>query len=252
MSDKFDVSRAPAPDEYGFVKTLNNQGFMIDYLDEFSEEFVAFSALGPGPALDIGAAYGVASIAALMKGADVIANDLDPRHLELLVVTAANLTSPDQMARLQLMPGRFPDELPIIPSTLGSVLACRVFHFFDGPTIKSGVKKVFDWLKPGGKFFLVGETPYVGGLKAFWPIYEARKAAGEQWPGYIEDFLKIDPNRGKDLPQSLHLLDAEVLSRVFKDVGFEIERVGTIPRPKFPPGLKLDGRESVGIIGKKT
>lgn len=251
MKEKLENSCVPARDEYGFVKTLNNQGFMIDYLDGFSEEFVTFSADGPGPALDIGAAYGVASIAALMKGANVIANDLDSRHLELLTVTADKLTSPDQMARLQLMPGRFPNELPIAPSSLGSVLACRVFHFFDGPTIENGVKKVFDWLKPGGKFFLVAETPYVGGLKSFWPIYEARKAAGEPWPGYIEDFLKIDPTRGKDLPNSMHLLDTEVLSRVFKDAGFEIERVAIIPRPKFPPGLKLDGRESVGIIGKK-
>ena len=240
----------PVADEFGFVKTLNNQGFMTDYLDEFSQAFVEFSPKAPGPVLDIGAAYGVASLAALRAGANVIANDIDPRHLEILMREAVQKLGED-VTCLKLLPGKFPGELACEESSLGAILACRVFHFFDGDTIEQGIHAAFRWLKPGGKFFLVGETPYVGGLQPFVPIYEARRAEGAKWPGYIEDFLKIDPNRGKDLPKSMHLLDVEVLTRVFQDAGFSIERAHTIARPHFPPGLKLDGRESVGIIGVK-
>lgn len=240
---------APASDAYGFVKTLNNQGFMIDYLDPISQAFVDFSPSAPGPVLDIGASYGVASIAALKQGATVIANDLDPRHLKILQQSVEkDLGTTD---RLRLLPGKFPDDLPLPPQSLGAVLACRVFHFFDGPTIEASVSTLFNSLVSGGRFFLVGETPWVGGLAPFWPIYEERKRAGVRWPGNIEDFLQIDPHRGKDLPKSMHLLDPDVLRRVFEESGFAVERVEIIPRPHFPPGLKLDGRESVGIVGRK-
>ena len=251
MTSGYDHMQRPDADEYGFVKTLNNQGFMTNYLDEFSQEFVTFAPKAPGPVLDIGAAYGVASLPALEAGAHVIANDIDSRHLELLQQEALARTPKIANTQLILAPGKFPEELEFAPNSIGAVLACRLFHFFDGPTISKSIKKIHEWLAPGGKFFLVCETPYVGGLQPFWPIYEERVASGEPWPGYIDDFMLIDPNRAKDLPKSMHLLEPFVLRRAFDEVGFKVEKAHTIARPKFPPGLKLDGRESVGIVGIK-
>jgi ribosomal protein L11 methylase PrmA len=47
-------------------------------------EFLRFLSSSPSRtvALDIGAAYGVATIAALRTGAEVIANDIDEIHLQ--------------------------------------------------------------------------------------------------------------------------------------------------------------------------
>jgi SAM-dependent methyltransferase len=223
-------------------------GFMTDYLDEFSEEFVAFAKTCGNPVLDIGCAYGNATIPALKAGATVIANDVDQRHLDI-VATLAHKAGVN--SRLRLLPGSFPNELAVERDSLGAVLACRVFHFFDGAQVEHGIKAAASWLKPGGKLFLVAETPYVGGMRPFIPIYEERRANGDRWPGYVDDFMKIDPIRGKDLPKSMHLLDEEVLRRTFEEAGLFVERAHKFARPRFPDNLKLDGRESVGIVGRK-
>jgi 2-polyprenyl-3-methyl-5-hydroxy-6-metoxy-1,4-benzoquinol methylase len=103
------AQKPPLPESNGFVKTLNGMGFMTSTLDEYSQDFARFAPSAPGPALDVGAAYGVATLEALKNGAHVIANDLDVRHLEIL----RDQTPSDQVSRLTLMPGRFPEELKI-------------------------------------------------------------------------------------------------------------------------------------------
>jgi 2-polyprenyl-3-methyl-5-hydroxy-6-metoxy-1,4-benzoquinol methylase len=95
----------PPADASGFVKTINNMGFMTTYLDEFSQQFVDSSANCDGPVLDIGCAYGNASLPALKLGARVIANDVDPRHLEIVSQKSIELGLRE---RLTLAPGRFP------------------------------------------------------------------------------------------------------------------------------------------------
>ncbi len=81
----------PQPESDGFfIRTLNNQGFMGAYpSDPYMQAFIKFAPQGPGPALDIGAAYGVASLEALKGGAKVIANEVDGRHLDILKSRAA-------------------------------------------------------------------------------------------------------------------------------------------------------------------
>jgi hypothetical protein len=49
----------------------------------------------------------------------------------------------------------------------------------------------------------------------------------------------------------MHLLDPEVLTRVFREGGFQVEEASLFARPEFPEDLRLDGRESVGVIGVK-
>lgn len=237
----------PDPESNGFVKTLNNMGYMTSTLDPYSEEFVRFAPQAPGPALDIGAAYGVATLAALKAGARVCANDLDPRHLEILFAR----TPYEQRGRLELKCGSFPDGIEFTTSSLGAVLIARVLHFFDGPAIERSARKLFEWLAAGGKAFIVSETPYLKNFQSFIPIYEKRKRSGDPWPGFVADVMAIAPERGKSLPPRIHFLDPDVLRRIFSQAGFAIEKVGTMPRPDFPEDLRLDGRESVGLIVRK-
>lgn len=236
----------PTPEPGGFVKTLNNMGFMTSVLDPYSQAFVDFAPHGPGPALDVGTAYGVAALAALEAGANVIANDLDARHLQILQNRAPALLQ----SKLSLAPGDFPRSLHFQDGSLGAVLICRVFHFFSPEVIEESVRTLFRWLAPGGKAFIVTETPYVRTLKSFIPVYEQRRKDGALWPGLV-NVAEVDPALCAALPERMNLLDPDVLTRVFRQAGFKVEKVGTMARTDFPERLQLDGRESVGIIGVK-
>lgn len=244
---KPEVLKMPQPEPNGFVKTLNNMGYMTSTLDPFSAAFVNFAPGAPGPALDIGAAYGVATIAALNGGAHVVANDVDPRHLEILL----ERTPSQQRNHLELKAGSFPEDVDFSPKAFGAILVARVFHFFPGVLIETAVQKLYQWLNIGGKLFIVGETPYLKNFKKFIPIYEARKQKGDFWPGYVEDVLSIAPERGKSLPPKMNFLDPEVLNRVLTQAGFFVEKAEMFARPDFPEDLRLDGRESVGAIAIK-
>ena len=88
----------------------------------------------------------------------------------------------------------------------------------------------------------------------FLPEYLRRKEEEtEEFPGYIGDFASQDSARaGLKLPSSMHLLDPHVLKREFESAGFQVEQVGFIARTDdFPEILKLNGKESCGIIAVK-
>jgi len=242
-----DLIKMPEAEPNGFVRTLNNMGYMTSQIDVFSREFVEFAPHAPGPALDIGAAYGVATLEALREGARVIANDIDGRHLEILRDRAPE----GDRDRLELLPGAFPEGLKLESGAVGAVLICRVLHFFDGSMLDNAAQELFRWVAPGGKVFVVAETPYLKNFQSFIPTYEARKAAGDPWPGFVDDVMAIAPDRGASLPPKMHFLDPEVLSRVFRQAGFIIEKAQTFARPEFPEDIQLDGRESVGLVARK-
>ncbi len=239
--------KMPEAERNGFVKTLNNMGYMTSTLDPFSLEFVVFAPEAPGPSLEIGAAYGVATLPALAQGASVIANDIDARHLQILIDRVPEAHRP----RLSIMHGSFPEEIRLENGSVGATLIARVLHFLDGPTIDFAMQKIAEWLAPGGKLFIVAETPYLRNFQRFQPIYEARKMAGAKWPGFVENVHEIAPDRAKFLPKTMHLLDVEVLRRAAEEAGLYVEKIHTFPRPDFPEDIRFDGRESVGLVAVK-
>ncbi len=233
----------------GLVPTLNKMGWMTTELDSFSSAFVDFAPKGPGPALDIGAAYGVASIAALKAGAKVIANDLDQRHLEILLEQA-----PENLRQsLTLMPGAFPEALGMPDNSLGSILCARVLHFFDGPTMESSIHKMFSMLSSGGKAFVVGETVYLKSHQHYIPEFEKRVQDSTcRWPGFFDDVhRRCAPEYRDILPPQIHFFDVGTLRREFEMVGFAVETAETFARPEFSSAYRLDGRESAGLIARK-
>ena len=231
----------------GWIPTLNCMGWTSNVLDPYSQAFVDFAPHAPGPVLDIGAAYGVATVPALRNGAVVIANDTDKRHLELLVKHCPGR----YRDRLKLVVGAVPDRVEFEDESLGAILACRVLHFLDGPTAEHTAKQMFQWLATGGKVFVVAATPYLRDLTGFALEYERRKQRGFAWPGLIEDITEYPFARAGGIPQQLHLMDIDVLHRIFERAGFEIERTGYISREDFPEDVRLDGRENVGLIATK-
>ena len=92
--------------------TRNRMGWTSNQPNELSRLFIDFCGSAQAPVLDLGAAYGVATVPALEAGARVIANDLDSDHL---------FEIPDH-PNLTRLAGRFPDfDLP--PGSLAAVHA---------------------------------------------------------------------------------------------------------------------------------
>ncbi len=215
-------------------------GWSSTELSPLSRLFVEFCRENAGAkVLDIGAAYGIASIAALDTGAFVVANDLDESHLEEL----------PNHSRLTLKPGKFPRFLHFEDSSFDAVHASNVFHFLTGNQLVAGFRAIARWLRPGGKVFVQAATPWQAPFAGFLPEYERRISEGVKWPGYVARLGEFVTHRQfGQMPREIHLLEDRVLRRLAEDAGLTVERVWLYRRPDLPVSIQLDGRESVALI----
>jgi SAM-dependent methyltransferase len=233
----------------GLVPTMNDKGFMFEVLDDYAREFIEHAGTSGEPAIDIGCAYGIATIGALQRGATMTACDMDPRHLEVL-----KSRTPEHLHdRLTLMTGELPDiDLP--EAHFGSLLCSRVLHFLYGDDVDSSVANFFRWLKPGGKMYLIADTPF-GIWRNFIPTWEENERNGERWPGIMEKpvrFLPFEGSNRKDIgPPMMNLLGPELLQRTAEEAGFVVERSGYIDRADFVTPGRMDGRENCGLVATK-
>jgi SAM-dependent methyltransferase len=231
--------------------TKNRMGWASAELNTVSRMFVEYCMTELGPAdtvLDIGAAFGVASLAALVTGVRVVANDLDAAHLAEL----DKRVSDEERTRLELKAGRFPKEIGFDDGTLAAVHASNVFHFLRGRELDGGMRAIERWLCPGGKLFVQAATPFQSPFEAFLPEYARRVEAGLKWPGWIEKVSVYSTHKKISLmPRSVHLLDEHVLRRMAEDAGLVVEEVWLYRRADLPKSLHLDERESVGLVAIK-
>jgi len=230
------------------VVTSNRLGRTSVTLNELNELFVEHAQSARLPVLDLGCAFGVASLAALARGAQVIANDVDEAHLAHVKASAPG----KHQARLTTLRGAFPDELDFPDGSLSSVHASNLLNFLSGEQIEAGAHKVFRWLEPDGKVFVISGTPYARNIQGFIPTYEERRRRGVRWPGECEDLRRYSADATMDeLPASLHLLDPDVLRRAFEGAGFVVELAELFGRRGIPDYIALDGRENVCLLAHK-
>lgn len=231
-----------------WVSTLNNRGYMSLTIDPFTEEFIDYCEHNPGlRVFEGGAAYGVATHLALKKGAVVTANDSEPKHLDLLCEHAPQ----EFLSALHLARGKLPYDLNFPNSTYDAIYSSRMLHFLTGEEVDICIGKFFNWLKEGGRMFIVAESPYLGCYASFIPKYEERKRQGDPWPGLIEDTSPFKSIRYNNIPNLLNFFDTDILKRVAGKAGFVVEKCELIDRKDFPPEIRYDGRESVGLIATK-
>ena len=224
------------------LPTRNRTGWASNQLNEVSERFAAHCRLVTRPVLDIGAAYGLATIAALESGATVYANDIDPSHLAQIPASE----------NLILLPGRFPHDLLFPENSLDAVHASNVFHFLTGPQLARGLRSIAHWLAPGGRLFVLAATPWQQPWERFIPVFESRRAAGAAWPGWIDRTADYSTHRKLDQsPSSLHLLDNETLQTAAESAGLTVEECKLYRRRDLPRSLFLDGRECLALIARK-
>jgi SAM-dependent methyltransferase len=201
------------------------------------------------PALDVGAALGVAALAALRGGAWVVANDLDPEHLREIEQHAG----PAERARLTLRPGRFPSELHFEEGSLGAVHASNVFHFLTGNQLAQGMQAIARWLRPGGRLFVQAASPYQAPFAAFLPEYARRLQQGVKWPGWIPKVSTYSSHRQlSQMPRSIHLLDDLILAKLAEQAGLQVEQALLYRRHDLPAGLHLDGRETAALVATRV
>ena len=232
-----------------WVSTLNDRGYMTLGIDPFTQKFLDYCESHSGVhVFEGGAAYGIATHLALKRGAIVTANDGDPRHLDLLYERAPQ----EFRSALKLSPGMLPHDLDFPDGSFDVIYSSRMMHFLTGEDVEICMSKFFNWLKEGGKIFLVVESPYLGAsYSAFIPIYEERKKQGHPWPGLIEDTTSYKSMRYNNIPRFLNFFDTDIMKRISKNCGLMIEECAHINRIDFPLEIRYDGRESVGLIATK-
>ncbi|MGV8948690.1 MAG: class I SAM-dependent methyltransferase [Candidatus Paracaedibacter sp.] len=201
--------------------TLNNYGYMLAYLHELNKAFVEYSAIAPGPVLDIGTAYGFVALEALKTGAHVIANDLDSRHLEDL----SRRVPKNARGSISYAVGRIPGDVEFSPNSLGAVLASGVLHYLSPSDFSLAISNIATWLRPGGKFFLVTPTPYTNFYQKFLPTFKENQFLNKKWPGYIEDASKILPAFFNNVPKSIYLVEDKFIRENLKENGLAIDHM---------------------------
>jgi SAM-dependent methyltransferase len=230
------------------VTTLNQRGYMLGKPEYIMQSFIDCSAALSDPVLDIGAAYGVATIPALKRGACVVANDMDARHLEILKSKVPS----SLLENLKLNIGKMPHDLDFSENYFGAILASRILSFVDPHLLGHSFSLVYKWLKPGGKLFYLGPTPYTGSFSSFLPTYTERKKENFPWPGYVDDIQLHAPKHAHQLPHFINLIDEDILKRLVSNAGFQIlEMTYTPGDEECPEEMKIDSRNFLGAIAVK-
>ncbi|GHC53183.1 non-ribosomal peptide synthetase [Streptomyces flavofungini] len=245
-----DLKAAASLDFGGMVATLNRTGVMVERLIPYSEEFAEYAGEGDGEVLDLGCAYGVASIAALERGARVVALDMEQKHLDIL----EQRVNDEARERLSLRRGMLPD-VDFEAGRFTAVHASRVMHFLTPDDVGVTLRKMYDWLVPGGKVFLSSDSPYFGYWASKAADYEARKRAGDPWPGYIDDVAAhFEEAHVIGGPPRINAIDPDVFRRECEAAGFVVERAGFfgavgVDRESY--GAPAPDMEHVGVIARK-
>ena len=239
-------------DDRGFETTQNARGFMHT-LNDISHAFIAFSADAPGLIVDIGAAYGVATLPIIQQGRDVVACDMDNTHL----TTIQQRVPPSLRHHLHTQHGQFPHDIRFAPGQVGAVLLSHILPFLNPDEMDEAISKVATWLAPKGKVFIACYSPYMACFKRFIPLYEQRLQDGIRWPCWVEnnvtDYLEAPSDVLNNLPHTMNYLDHAPLTQALQQHGFAIERADYLDPKKnnIPEGLLMDGREWSGVIAMK-
>ncbi|MET8582265.1 amino acid adenylation domain-containing protein [Streptomyces collinus] len=245
-----DLKSAADIDFGGMVATLNRTGVMVEHLIPYSSDFADYAGRCGGEVLDLGCAYGVASIAALERGARVVALDMERKHLDIL----GQRVNDEARQRLTLRQGVLPD-VDFADGRFTAVHASRVMHFLSPEDVRLTLRKMFRWLAPGGKVFLSTDSPYFGYWASKAAEYEERGRAGDPWPGYIPDVAAhFDPAHVVGGPSLINALDPEVFRRECEAAGFVVERAGyfgAVGVDQGAYGAPGPDMEHVGIIARK-
>ena len=229
----------------GLIPCLNGRGFMEQDLNNISKSFVEESSTLEGLSLDVGCAYGIASIAALKKGSKVLASDMDQAHLDILLQETPDELKENLTTRVGTLPN-----IDFKNESFTTIHCSRCLHFLTPNELIDTLKNMYNWLQPGGRVYLITDTCYSGPWKNYLPEFEKKLEAGDPFPGFIDNVLDClpIPRLPKGMTPHMNCLDPDTLSRECKSAGFEI-----ITSKYFGPSRASSdyGKDHAGIIAIK-
>lgn len=231
--------------------TLDKKGFMFKSLTEASKAFVACAGDATRPVIDMGCAYGNVTLSVLKKNKHVIACDLDPRHLEVLMGKVPQ----DLRKYVTVLQGTFPEDFNFPGKSISAVHLSHVLHFLRGEQIQEGLGKAYHWLEPGGKVFINAGTPYQN-ILGFVEEYQRREQEDRDWPGEMSaDDLKrfISPALREQFPPDIiptffNGLTKKALRRALETEGFTVDKLCYFDPDLSPELLFLFGGDGKGWI----
>ena len=192
---------------------------MSPALDPLSIRFAAHARVSKSSVLDLGCGTGIATVAALARGAHVVAIDSDEEALRELLVRIPKAQYP----RLQVRVGCLPD-LNFKYAHFSAVHVSRVLHVLDGDGLRHAFANFFRWLYPEGKLYISALSPVGPYWNPFQAEYSRRLERQDEWPGYIESVSDYFPEWSDD-DGPVHLLDGRVLRRELSAAGFVVEEI---------------------------
>lgn len=254
----------PEPEDDGRVQTLNKTGAMASKINEVQKRFFDHIKSGDKTILEIGGAYGNI----LHKAAQnysfnrYVFADLDAGHVYFAAKGIEDLHHKSKIplatkAKIDYQVLDFTKDLDTSIKKVDVILASRVFHFFNPEQMDIALNNIKKLLRPGGKVFIYGTTPYVKRYEKFIPEYEKRLKNKEKYPGFVdslEPYLNTEAtslSQQKNIsPKPFMFLDEKVLTNLFKDFSFKIIEAKKIPLNYESKAWQLDGREAVLFIAE--
>lgn len=186
----------------------------------------------------------------MRAGGRVCACDMDKRHLDIVFQSV----KPAHKTRLRCVAGILPN-IDFEECAFSAILCGRVLHFLEGSDVELSVKKMHHWLQPGGKAFLIVDTPYSGAARdQVIPEYERKKALNDPWPGFLPNFEQYMP-AGSSIKfdtSFIHLMDPDTLARVCEQAGFTIESAGFMARIANLAHSDPKGRDHATVVAVRT
>ena len=205
----------------GFVRTANRMGCMSLRPTPTMQRWIDDARLHQGRYLDIGCAYGVATIAAIRAGARVVACDCCPDHLRKV----QHLTPLYALSRLTTVKASFPDGIDDSLGPFDAILMAKVLHFFDGATLRRALWRCWELLAPGGRLYLSTMSPE-GMSEVVTEAYHRRVEENNPWPGIFDlSYSGLSEEVREHLPLTVHLLDSEKLKAELLRARFHVEQV---------------------------
>lgn len=254
----------------GNESTLNGFGVMMrnQEHDPFVQGWLKACVELPArtAALEVGCAFGAATLLALGRGAtcDFIANDLADDHLDEVWRRAEESVSGDALARLHTIQGRVPDVLldaaawrQRCPVPVHAVLAANVFHFLSGEEVTATARALHDMCAPGARLFVSVDSPWTRYFQPLWREYKLRKLLRRPNPGqavidssFSENSLVPHRLRAMD---TYHVMEPPALTALLEAGGWTVTNARTFSGDAAgnPEGVSLDGREMTGAQAVK-
>ena len=269
-SQKSSSSAAPTK---GFQATLNGFGVMMDSVekDPFVAGWIDASTRADiiedeqVCALEIGCAFGAASLAVLRNGGrHVVANDLDAGHLKALRekwdADVATLSLPEGRAlpKLDTVRGRMPDALKLpafktLPPPK-TILAANVIHFLSPDQVRTLFRALYELAAPGAALFVSSDSPWTRAYAPFTKLYTLKRILRHPAPGYhpIPPVARfVLPERLRQIP-CYHVMEEWQLVDALEEAGWNVEQSGFFAGDENNPArVNLDGREMVGARASK-